>query len=184
MKPHAGIISHNTFFFPLKAKWSIHTTDKINEELAYLFHGYKTILAFISSSYKLTSLLSSGALGNALLLRVVRTQIRIKKAWEMKVGWTTGSIKNDLPTYEVICASYETLKRMSLKLNVLFSFVYSSKWVFIKSFRWEHWERVGRRNKQIIPTKLQVRALIRVRFQEHVQERKKEMSCSHHAKCF
>lgn len=60
-------------------------TNKINEVLAYLFHGNKTILAFISSSYKLISLLSSGASGNALLLRVVRTQIRIKKAWEMKV---------------------------------------------------------------------------------------------------
>lgn len=63
----------------------MHQTNKINEVLAYLFHRNKTILAFIWSSYKLTSLLSSGASGSALLLRVVRTQIRIKKAWEMKV---------------------------------------------------------------------------------------------------
>lgn len=146
-------------------------TNKINEARAYLFHGNKTILAFISSSYKLTSPLSSSASGNALLLRVVRTQIRIKKAWEMKVEWKSGSIKNDLPTYKMICACYETLKRMSLKLNVLFSFFYTLKWVCIHSFRWQHGEKVGRRNKQIIPIKPQVRALIRVSFQQNVQGR-------------
>lgn len=144
----------------------MHQTNKINEALAYLFHGNKTIFAFIWISYKLTSLLSSGAPGSALLLRVVRTQIRIKKLWEMKVEWKTGSIKNDLPTYEMICAWNETLKRM--KLNVLFSFFYSLKWACIQSFRWEHGDKVGRRNKQIIPIKPQVRALIRVLIQKYV----------------
>lgn len=163
-------------------------TNTINEALAYLFHGNKTILAFISSSYKLISLLSSGASGNALLLRVVRTQIRIKKAWEMKVEWKTGSIKNDLPTYKMIFACHETLKRMSLKLNVLFSFFYSLKWVSIQSSRWEHWENVGKWNKQTIPIKPQVRALIRAHFQKNVQGHLfvnligfvREMSCTRH----
>lgn len=124
-------------------------TNEINEVLAYLFHGNKTILAFISSSSKLTSVLSSDMPGNALLLGLVRTQIRIKKAWEMKVEWKSGSIKNDLPTYEMICACYEALKRLSIKLNLLFSFFYSLIWACIQSFRWELFQKVGRRNKQI-----------------------------------
>lgn len=59
---------------------------------------------------------------------VVRTQIRIKKTWEMK----SGAMKK--PLHEMICVCYGTLDRLSLKVHLLFSFFYSMKWACVQSF--------------------------------------------------
>lgn len=53
---HAGMNSEDKISLSEQNEVFMWQTNKINEALAYLFHGYKTILAFISSSYKLNRL--------------------------------------------------------------------------------------------------------------------------------